>query len=62
MVMLDDDMEFAKDLRIRKNQKKSDFEKLVNKKDLTGFELDELFNDGVSNSEESFSEEAFDEE
>jgi len=62
MGMLDDDMEFAKNLRIRKNQKKSDFEKLVNKKDLTGFELDELFNDGVSNSEESFSEEAFDEE
>ena len=60
--MLDDDMEFAKNLRIRKNQKKSDFEKLVNKKELTGFELDELFNDEIGNSEESFSEGAFDEE
>lgn len=44
MVMLDDDMEFAKELRIKKNQKKTDFEKLLNKKDLTDFELDELFN------------------
>jgi len=57
MVMLDDDMEFAKDLRIRKNQRKSDFEKILNKGELTSFEMDELFNEIDSNPTDELVEE-----
>ncbi|MBS3098067.1 hypothetical protein J4209_04710 [Candidatus Woesearchaeota archaeon] len=62
MVILDDDMEFAKDLRIKRNQKKTDFQKLLNKKDLTGFELDELFNDELADVELGGNEGFFEEE
>lgn len=52
MAVLDDDMEFAKELRIKRNQKKTDFEKMLNKKDLTDFELNELFNDIESSDDD----------
>ena len=42
--MIDVDMEMAKELKERKKQQKErDFYKQINKKDLNGFELDELF-------------------
>jgi hypothetical protein len=43
-LMIDVDMEMAKELKERKKQQKErDFYKQINKKDLNGFELDELF-------------------
>ena len=44
MAILDNDLELAKEMRIeRKRQKEKDFSKLINKKDLNRFEMDELF-------------------
>lgn len=44
MVILDDDLEFAKEMRTnKKNHKDKDFSKLINKKDLNRFEMDDMF-------------------
>jgi len=43
MSFLDSDLEHAKELKKRKKEKDKDFNKLINKKDLNDFEMDELF-------------------
>ncbi len=43
---MDNDLEMAEEIREkRKQSKEKDFNKVINKKDLNGFELDELFMD-----------------
>lgn len=45
-LIFDDDIEMAKELKEKKKQLKAkDFYKQINKRDLNGFELDELFLD-----------------
>ena len=39
----DNDLEQAEELRKSKKEKKKDFNKMINKKDLNNFEMDELF-------------------
>ncbi len=42
--MIDDDLEMARELKEKRKQLKSkDFYKQINRRDLNGFELDELF-------------------
>jgi len=44
--IMDNDLEMAEEIREkRKQSKEKDFNKVINKKDLNGFELDELFMD-----------------
>ncbi len=43
---MDNDLEFAEEIREKQRQsKEKDFNKVINKKDLNGFDLDELFLD-----------------
>lgn len=43
-LFLDEDMEQIESMRAsRKKMKEKDFAKLLNKKDLSGFEMDEIF-------------------
>ena len=45
-LFLDEDMEQIETMRsARKNMKEKDFAKLINKKDLSEFEMDEIFCD-----------------